>query len=1288
MRSRSRLLLVALVALAAVGLLATLLLGDRTSAQQRAPETPHLRPAVNFAVSAPVSELPPAAAPDTPADESRVIDREREEDEEEGEKVERREPNPLAVSADPAIQASQPEPRALAAPTVSFEGLSFRDNVRLFGGSFVPPDTVGDVGPNHYLQMVNVAFRIWDKQGNPLTPARKLSDLFAPLGPPCGTDNSGDPVVLYDPLADRWILTQFCIPPGSPADNTPMHQAVAVSQTGDPTGAYYLYDFTLPGNKFQDYPKIAVWHDAYYMTGVQFQGNNIAQTSVFAFDRAKMLRGDQAAGYIYFDLALNDPPLGENMLPADIDGLRPPPGTPGLFAGFDADEYGAPRDALRLFDFRADFVNPANSAFMERAESPITVAPFDPRDPDYFSFTRHDIEQPPPATPPTCTTPGCYYLQALQDRIMHRLAYRNFGTHESLVLNHTVNVSGVAPRTPATHQAGIRYYEVRRAPGGPFAVKEQATFAPDSDNRWMGSIAMDGAGNIALGYSVSSLTTFPSIRYAARLSTDPPNGLRQGEARIIDGTGTQRSSSGRWGDYSAMSVDPADDTTFWYTQEYYTAEGSAASTVGWQTRIAAFKLPGATATATGAIAGRVTDCASGLPVANALVEIAGGFTRATLANGTFSASLLPGTYTVTVSAPGRPAAPAQTVTVTAGGTASADFCLNAVSVIVAGRTGFNGESCVPTDTVINPGERLSVTVALPNNGAAATGNLVATLLPTGGVVAPSDPQSYGSIAPGSSAARTFSFTVGAQCGNAVNLTFQLRDGTQDLGTVTIPFASNSLNEFYTENFDNVTAPNLPPGWRSVLALGTPGVAAWRTVGSAVDTPPNAANSIAPNANADVRLESPAITLPAAPAQLSFRLRFDLIEFYQNAVLEVAVGDGLFTDILNSGSTFVAGGYNSSPGNASGHPLRNRLTWSGDSSGHFTVRVNLSPGLAGQAVRLRWRLVTLASSSSAEKPGVFVDSLSLTTGVPFTVGAPRVTFIENFDFPAAPNFRNGWEAVNALGRSTDLPWRTVTGVADTPPQSAYAVGAPVITDKRLTSPPIPIETAGAQLTFRQVYNLEPTFDGAVLEISVAGGPFLDILAAGGSFVSGGYTGRILDTDSPILNRRAWTGVSGPIGPASSFITTRVNLPASAAGKIIRLRWRVGTDTGVQSFGQIIDSVVITDGASCADSCAAVRLVERATLARDTTTGEVVATIAVSNEGTSTATGVRLISAMIGSVSGTPLPLDVGSVPPGGPVTVTVRFPASVGAAGTATRLRLGGTADGGSAFGSATRVTLP
>ncbi|HWS54795.1 MAG TPA: fibronectin type III domain-containing protein [Pyrinomonadaceae bacterium] len=469
---------------------------------------------------------------------------------------------------DAAIQDSFPtnaitaEP-LIAAPEASFDGLSSDDNAAVHGSRWLPPDTVGDVGPNHYVQSVNTLVRVYTKTGTPLTPAFLMSQLFSAVGAPCGTTDDGDPIVLYDQAADRWLISQF-------TTTQPYHQCIAISATGDPTGAYHAYAFQMPNTKFNDYPHFGVWPDGYYMTDNQFT-NFFAGAGVFAFDRAKMLVGDPSASFIYFDLATND----GGMLPSDWDGTLPPlPGAPNVFAQFTAGEFGDPSDAMRFWAFHADFATPANSTFTQTALVP--VAAFNPTSPN----GRLDIEQPAPAS-------SSNYLDSIQDRLMNRLQYRNFGTHESLVVTHSVNVG--TGTTAATHRAGVRYYEFRRVGAGNWAVNEQATFAPnDGINRWMGSAAMNGQGDLAVGYSVSSATVFPGIRYAGRLANDPPNSLAQGEAVLINGSGSQTSTSGRWGDYSSINVDPVDDCTFWYTTEYY----SASSAAGWRTRIGKFKVGG------------------------------------------------------------------------------------------------------------------------------------------------------------------------------------------------------------------------------------------------------------------------------------------------------------------------------------------------------------------------------------------------------------------------------------------------------------------------------------------------------------------------------------------------------------------------------------------------------------------------------------------------------------------------------------------------------------------------
>jgi subtilisin-like proprotein convertase family protein len=743
--------------------------------------------AARFAVTPPLSSLPPdeGSKPNEPGETKTVPIK----------TVRFETGDPDAVSLDPVVQDA-PVTSAITPPLFSFEGLSNANNNALFGFQVSPPDTVGDVGPNHYVQMVNLMFRVFDKAGNPLTAPLKVSSIFSPLGPPCGPTDDGDPIVLYDPLADRWLVSQFC----TVADPF-NHQLIAISQTPDPAGAYYIYDFQMPNNKFNDYPKFGVWPDAYYMTDNQFNqaGTAFLGAGVFAFDRARMLAGDPGAGYIYFDVENGNPDIG-GMLPADIDGIVPPPaGAPGLFAYFVADEFGDPADGLRIFEFAPNFSTPAASTFTERADSPVLVAAFDPRSP----AGRDDIEQPAPANSGS-------FLDSIADRLMFRLAYRNFGTHESLVVNHTVNVSGLTPTTVASHQAGVRYYEIRRPIGGSFSVNEQATFAPDTANRWMGSAAQDNDGNLAVGYSVSSLSVAPGIRYAARLATDPPNGLFQGEASLIAGTGVQTNTGSRWGDYSALSVDPADDCTFWFTSEYYTAASQASSSVGWLTRIGTFLLPGCTPAEKGTIEGTVRNAQTGLPIPGALVQTTNGYVRTTGAAGTYSMDVAADTYTMVASFPGYTSDTAAGVTVTNGNTTIQDFFLSPMPIVQAAPgAAVVAESCTPGTGAIDPGETVTVTLPVQNVGTAATTNLVGTLLPGGGVTSPGGPQVYGVVPVGGIAAQPFTFTSSGSCGGQITLTLQLQDGASDLGQATYTFTLGTLNplsQTSSASSGNVAAP--------------------------------------------------------------------------------------------------------------------------------------------------------------------------------------------------------------------------------------------------------------------------------------------------------------------------------------------------------------------------------------------------------------------------------------------------------------------------------------------------
>jgi hypothetical protein len=858
----------------------------------------------------------------------------------------------------------------IPATTVNFEGLSSDNNAAILGFRVMPPDTVGDVGPNHYVQATNLLFRVFNKSGTPLTAPMPVSALFTALGPPCSNTDDGDPIVLYDSFADRWIITQFMV-----SGAAPLSQCFAVSRTPDPTGSYFAYRFVMPNMKFNDYPKFGVWPDGYYWSNNQFNlaGTAFEGVGVFALDRAKLLAGDPTASFIFFDLQ-TAVPNARSMLPSDADGLLPPPpGAPNVFAYFNANEFlGDLGDSLRLFNFHADFATPANSTFTERADSPLPVAAFSPLNPAGLD----DIEQPPPSTATTA-------LDSISDRLLHRLQYRNYGAHEALTVNHTVNVG--TGTTLATHQAGVRYYELRRTlPGGNWTVREQATFAPDTDNRWMGSSALDHEGNLAVGYTVSSTTTFPSIRYAGRLAGDPLGGLAQGEATLIAGSGVQTSTLSRWGDYSSLNVDPTDDCTFWHTNEYYTAASQATSSFGWVTRVGSFKVnPTCQAPAQGRLVVNVTDCDSGLPIQGASVTIDSNLYGSTLADGSFGSQLAPGTYNVSVSAPPGYPLPASTAAVVNNGqTTTVNLCLMPAPLPAAAGVTLTSESCPPNNGAVDPAERVSVDLKVMNNGSAATTNLVATLQPSANVIAPSGPQNYGAIPVGGMAARNFSFTANGNCGDNITLTLQLQDGATNLGTVNYTVRLGSQATALVENFDGVTAPALPAGWTTTTTgIGIP----WTTSTLGSDTAPN--NAFGPEtANVGVtNLTTPNIPVSSSSAQLTFRNRFNLEQNFDGMVLEISIGGGAFQDILAAGGSFVTGGYNGTLSTGFGNPLPGRQAWTGLSGGttaaptYITSTVNLPAAAAGQNIQLRWRVGSDNSLVAAGQNGARIDTIRITDG---------------------------------------------------------------------------------------------------------------------------------------------------------------------------------------------------------------------------------------------------------------------------------------------------------------------
>ena len=593
-----------------------------------------------------------------------------------------------AKAPDPALQSAAP---ALLVPTTStnFDGVGqgFSGPAGTFTVNSAPPDTNGDVGPNHYVQIVNTDFAVFNKTGTALFGPVPINTLWSGFGGGCQTNNDGDPVAIYDPIANRWVISQFSVT-GANGGTVPFLQCVAVSQTADPTGSYFRYSFPYTG--FNDYPKMGVWPDGYYTTfnmfnaaGTAFQGAKIC-----AYDRAKMLTGAAATQQCF-----NTSTSFGGLLPSDLDGSRlPPAGSPNYVLAL-----GSTANTLAFWKFHADFTTPANSTFT----GPTTLA----------TAAYSEACGGGTCIPQSGTT---QQLDSLADRLMFRLAYRNFADHEALVVNHSIT---------AGSSTGVRWYEVRLANGTP-SIFQQGTYAPDASFRWMGSIAMDQTGNMGLGFSVSSSSLHPQIHYTGRLVTDTAGTMPQGEGTILNGPGSQTANLSRWGDYSMMAVDPSDDCTFWYTTEYLPANG----TFNWKTRIGSFKFPNCGAAATNDFS------ISASPNALTLGQNATG-------TSTISTAVVSGTAeTVSLSVSGTPAgatASLSPTSVTAGG--SSTLTVNAgtaaggtYTLTVTGTSPSATHSTTVTLTVQGPPPPPDFSVSIsPASNTVAAGGSVAYTVSTG-----------------------------------------------------------------------------------------------------------------------------------------------------------------------------------------------------------------------------------------------------------------------------------------------------------------------------------------------------------------------------------------------------------------------------------------------------------------------------------------------------------------------------------------------------------------------------
>ena len=634
---------------------------------------------------------------------------------------------------DAALQGSPDAALAVLTPLSTNAGL----NILGLGTDFpnysdqaVVPDTNLAVGPTQVVQFVNESFAVFDKSnGSLLKGPVSGNTLWTALGAPCSTAPNLDEIVQFDKLANRWVMLMPNF------NGSPIVLCIAVSTTSDATGSWNLYSFPPPVNgacscvPTPDYPKLGVWLDGYYVSFNEGNGTSYIGAEACALDRNSMLTGAAATMQCFSNTNTGTTSFG-SMLPADLDGTTPPPsGSPGYFLNFDGND-----QSLDLWQFHVDWTTPTNSTFTGPTNIPVaafieacgeTVVK--------LTYTTGDCI-PQAGTPVT--------LDSYGDRLMYRLAYRNFGSHESLVANHTVQLA------TGNNQTGIRWYELQNTAGSGFGLYQQGTYAPDSSYRWMGSIAMDGGGDIALGYSVSDGSMSPSIRYTGRVPSDPL-GQMESEVDVLSAasiTPGSMTNSFHWADYSSMAVDPTDDCTFWYTSEYVPTTGS-----NWDTRIASFSLPSCRSTLTvstsGAGTGTVTSTPAGINcpsqcsstfVSGSSVTLTaapasgagfGGWTGAcssTSASCTFTitgnqtvgASFLPPDFTVTPSPLSK--------TVSAGGVASFNLAIGGVGgfsspvTMSCSAPTTQGVNCTLASTSATPGSSVSLTVTTAGPSAALT----------------------------------------------------------------------------------------------------------------------------------------------------------------------------------------------------------------------------------------------------------------------------------------------------------------------------------------------------------------------------------------------------------------------------------------------------------------------------------------------------------------------------------------------------------------------------------------
>lgn len=459
----------------------------------------------------------------------------------------------------------QNEDQLFAQPSFNADGLSFN--------GVLPPDTNGSIGRQYFIQTTNSSsgtnVLILDKQSHELVTTFTLRDLAAGTATGC-SEGIGDGIVLFDESVDngsgrpagRWFLSEFTF------DSV----CIYISQNHDPIdGGWYVYEFASASGGLPDYPKYAVWHDAYYLGANEDRAEIPGQgTTLYALDRERMLNGEMARPIQFFEIP-DLPGFGFQVTqPADWDGaLQPPADSPAIFLRHNDDEFHQPgsndstQDFIELWRFEVDWDSPTNSQVTGPEQ--ISVSEFE--------------SQLCPQNVLDCVpqTGSAVELFSIHQHMLWRNQYRNFGSHESITGSYVIDALG-----GDNNLHGIRWFELRRQGDASWQLHQEGTFSPDSTHRFLPSLAMDENGNIAVAYSVSDTAgTFPGLRYAGRLADDPNGILSQGEHELV--AGSTANSSFRFGDYAALNVDPDDGCTFWFTSQYNASSA-------WHTRIASFRF--------------------------------------------------------------------------------------------------------------------------------------------------------------------------------------------------------------------------------------------------------------------------------------------------------------------------------------------------------------------------------------------------------------------------------------------------------------------------------------------------------------------------------------------------------------------------------------------------------------------------------------------------------------------------------------------------------------------------